>query len=203
MDQPAGVLPISEEDALRAQMYGFIAAFLSAAPSDEMLARGAALTGDDTPLGQAVGTFAHLCKRQSAEDVADEYQALFIGIGRGELLPFASYYLTGFLNEKPLARLRNDMQALGVAAQAKGGEPEDHIAAIFETFAGLIDGRLEAQASLGQQREFFDAHIQSWAPYFFRDLEGAKASVLYAALGTVGRVFLEIEETAFSMVPAA
>lgn len=194
---------VSGEDLLRAQVYGLVANFLSEPPSKEMLAIGAGLTGDDTPLGKAVATFALLCQRSNAETVAEEYHDLFIGVARGELLPYASYYLTGFLNEKPLAKLRNDMDALGVERDAKASEPEDHIASIFDIMAGLVDGRFGEASTLAEQHKFFDAHISSWAPYFFRDLESAKTSVLYAGLGSIGRVFVEIEDTAFSMVPAA
>jgi TorA maturation chaperone TorD len=192
----------SNEDLLRAQVYGLIANFMSAAPSAKMLAVGAKLAGDDTPLGKAVGTFAHLCDKSDLETVDREFHDLFIGVGRGELLPFASYYLTGFLNEKPLAKLRTDMDALGITRDPSASEPEDHLASIFDIMAGMIEGRFGDPATLAQQQTFYDAHIKSWAPYFFRDLESAKASVLYSGLGSIGRVFLEIEDTAYSMVPA-
>jgi len=193
---------VSDEDLLRAQVYGLIANFMSEPPSAELLGVGAKLSGDDTPLGKAVGTFAHLCGKTDPETVEREYHDLFIGVGRGELLPFASYYLTGFLNEKPLARLRNDMDALGVAHDPSASEPEDHLASIFDIMAGMIEGRFGDPATLDQQQTFYDVHIKSWAPYFFRDLESAKASVLYSGLGSIGRVFLEIEDTAYAMVPA-
>jgi len=194
---------VSEEDLLRANMYALIANFLSAPPTDELLAVGAKLNSDETPLGKAVGTFSHLCERSKPDTAAQEYHDLFIGVARGELLPFASYYLTGFLNEKPLAKLRNDMESLGVERDTSATEPEDHIASIFDVMAGLIDGRFGAPASLSAQQDFYNTHIQTWASYFFRDLEAAKSSVLYAGLGSIGRVFLDIEDTAFSMVSAA
>ncbi|MGE0613108.1 MAG: molecular chaperone, partial [Hyphomicrobiales bacterium] len=133
------------------------------------------------------------------DQVRREYHDLFIGEGRGELLPYGSYYLTGFLNEKPLARLRNDMAALGIARDPSVREPEDHIAALLDMMAGLITGEFGDPASVAEQKRFFETHLSSWVDHFFADLEGAKSSVLYAALGTVGRRFIEIEETAFSM----
>ncbi|MGI9407243.1 MAG: TorD/DmsD family molecular chaperone [Hyphomicrobiaceae bacterium] len=199
---PSESAGVSGEDLLRAQLYRLIANYMAKAPDAETLASGAKLSGDDTPLGKAVGTFAHLCCRSDPDAAGQEYHDLFIGVGRGELLPFASYYLTGFLNEKPLAKLRNDMDALGIERDPAASEPEDHVASIFEMMAGVIDGRFGEPASLEAQQEFYDTHIKSWAPYFFRDLEGAKSSVLYSGLGSIGRVFLEIEDTAFSMVPA-
>jgi TorA maturation chaperone TorD len=111
----------------------------------------------------------------------------------------ASYYLTGFLHEKPLARLRDDMARLGIARQETVKEPEDHIAALFEMMAGLIVGEFGAVASLEDQKQFFTTHVGSWAKHFFKDLEGAKASVLYAALASAGRIFMDIEEMAFTM----
>ena len=131
--------------------------------------------------------------------VQDEYNALFIGVGRGELLPYGSYYLTGFLHEKPLAQLRGDMAELGIEADPKATEPEDHAASVLEMMAGLIDGRFGAPLAIEQQQKFFDAHVGSWIPVFFRDLEGASASVLYAALAQVGTRFLEIEAEAFRL----
>jgi len=192
-------MQLSEEDALRAHVYRLLGHLLARPPGSEELAAAAAMSGDDTDLGRAVGSLSTLAKKATPEQVAREYHDLFIGVGRGELLPYASYYLTGFLHEKPLAKLRNDMSRLGIERRETVKEPEDHIAALFEMMGGLITGAFGEAASLEDQKAFFDAHIGSWAKHFFRDLEAAKSSVLYAALGSVGRVFLEIEEVAFTM----
>jgi TorA maturation chaperone TorD len=188
------------EDVLRAQVYRLIARFLTTPPTDADLAAGAALAGGDSALGRAITAFARVCGRCDATAVAEEYQALFIGLVRGELIPFGSYYLTGFLHEKPLAKLRQDMQRLGIERDAGVSEPEDHIASVCEAMAGLIDGTFGGPLPLEEQKHFYTTHVGSWAHVFFRDLEIAKASVLYAALGSVGRTFLEIEEEAFAMV---
>ena len=142
---------------------------------------------------------ARVAAGSDAVAVSDEYHALFVGIGRGELLPYGSYYLTGFLHEKPLARLREDMTSFGVKRADSVSEPEDHAASVLEVMAGLIDGRFGTAASLEQQKEFFDAHIESWMTVFFQDLAGASSSVLYAALAQVGARFLEVEAAAFTM----
>jgi len=131
--------------------------------------------------------------------VESEFNALFIGLGRGELLPYASYYLTGFLNEKPLASLRRDMAARGMRRAENVYEPEDNIASLMEMMAGLIRGRFGAPATLEDQRTFFSRHIGPWAGHFFTDLEGAQSSVLYASVGALGRVFMEIEAEGFRM----
>jgi len=190
---------VSEEDELRAQMYGLLAHFLCRPADRTALNVAAALEGDATALGQSIATFARVAGKSSPDAVAQEYQDLFIGVGHGELLPYASYYLTGFLNEKPLAKLRNEMSELGIERNDDVKEPEDHIAALFEMMAGLIRGDFDRRADLAEQKRFFDAHIGSWAKHFFTDLQAAKSSVLYGALGGVGVAFLDIEEVAFTM----
>ena len=132
-------------------------------------------------------------------NVEREFNDLFIGIGRGELLPFASYYLTGFLNEKPLATLRKDMADLSIARAPNVYEPEDNIASLMEMMAGLIDGRFGAPASLEKQREFFNRHIAPWAGHFYSDLEKARGSVFFLPVGTLGRIFIDIEREAFRL----
>lgn len=191
--------PVAEEDLLRAHLYRLLARFLSAPPSRENLEFAARMSGDGTDLGKAIAGLGAVAKGQSAEAIVQEYHDLFIGVGRGELVPYASYYLTGFLNEKPLARLRRDMTRLGLRRSDSSKEPEDHIAALMDMMAALIDGARGEPAGLGTQRDFYRAHIGTWARHFFTDLEGAKSSVLYATLGQVGRIFMDIEEFAFAM----
>lgn len=190
---------LASEDVLRAQMYRFLARLLAAPPDDAMLKSVAGMEGDETNLGKAMLSLATLASKTDLPRAEEEYHDLFIGVARGELLPYGSYYLTGFLHEKPLSKLRNDMARLGIASDEEHKEPEDHIAALMDMMAGLITGEFGDPAPLAGQKEFFEAHISSWASHFFADLEGAKTSVLYAAVGTIGRSFMEIEATAFSM----
>lgn len=192
-------LTIPQEDKLRADLYDFLAALLTGPPSRGLLEQAARLTGDTSPLGQAIGTLANLAGKTTERGAEREFTDLFIGLGRGELVPFASYYMTGFLNEKPLAALRNDMAARAIKRAPNVHEPEDNIASLMEMMAGLIEGRFGAPASLPQQREFFNRHISPWAGHFFSDLEAAKTSVFYAPVGTIGRLFMEIEREAFRM----
>ena len=199
MSAQAEVAQVSEEDRLRADLYNFIGLIL-ARPADQMLLdQTASLTGDDSPIGEAIGGLARVAKASNPKAVEREFNALFIGLGRGELLPYASYYLTGFLNEKPLARLRRDMAALSVTRAENVFEPEDSMASLMETMGGLIVGRFGTPASLDRQRTFFNNHIAPWGAHFFTDLEGAKSSVLYASVGAVGREFMAIEREAFRM----
>ncbi len=190
---------VPEEERLRADLYDFLGALLAGPPDARLLKTCSGLTGDQTDLGQAVAALARLGGNCTTKAAEREFNGLFVGLGRGELLPYASYYLTGFLNEKPLAGLRRDMARLGMTRADNVFEPEDNIASLCEMMAGLICGRFGQPADLAAQRTFFNAHIGPWAGHFFSDLEGAKTSVFYAPVGAVGRAFMEIEREAFRM----
>ena len=190
---------ILPEEWLRAQQYQLLARFLAAPPEAGLLDLASGFEGDDSEFGQALAELAGRAGQVTPEAASREYHDLFIGIGRGELVPYGSYYLTGFLNEKPLAKLRSDMARLGMARAEAVKEPEDHIAAVCEMMAGLITGAFGAPLDLAAQRAFFDRHLAPWAPLFFEDLEKAKSAWLYAPVGTLGRVFMGIEKTAFMM----
>lgn len=115
--------PVAPEDRQRAEVYDFLAALLSQPPSDGLLNRVAKLEGNDTEFGQAIATLATLAGKTSEKSADREFTALFIGLGRGELLPYASYYMTGFLNEKPLAELRKDMARQSIKRAPNVYEP--------------------------------------------------------------------------------
>ncbi|MGB0658989.1 MAG: TorD/DmsD family molecular chaperone [Mangrovicoccus sp.] len=190
---------IAEEDRLRADLYNFLGVILAGPPDEMLLAQTASLSGDDSELGQAVTVLAKLAKITKPKTVETEYNKLFIGLGRGELLPYASYYLTGFLNEKPLALLRQDMTQLGLARSENVFEPEDNIASLMEMMAAMIVGRFSTPADLAAQKIFFNRHIAPFAQHFFADLEAAKNSVFYAPVGQLGRVFMAVEAEAFRL----
>jgi TorA maturation chaperone TorD len=197
----SNAVPVSgaEEDALRVQLYRLIAQYLSAPPSDQDLALAAGLSASaGTPLGDAVTALSRAASATNAGSEADAYQNLFIGLVRGIFVPYGSYYLTGFLHEKPLARLRADMNTLGIARQEDVSEPEDHIASVMEMMAGLIAGHFGV-VPFDVQRRFFEAHVGSWAGHFLRDLSVDETSPFYGALGTLGLRFIEVEERAFAM----
>jgi len=199
MTATAQAQKVSAEDRLRADLYNYLGVML-ARPADQMLLdQTAELSGDDSDLGQAINGLARVAKAMTPKKVQTEFNALFIGLGRGELLPYASYYLTGFLNEKPLAALRTDMSAQRISRAENVFEPEDNIASLMEMMGGMIVGRFGAPASDSAQRSFFNKHIAPWAGHFFADLKGAKNSVLYAGVADVGHVFMDIEKEAFRM----
>ncbi|MCL6282633.1 molecular chaperone TorD family protein [Ruegeria sp. 2012CJ41-6] len=192
-------IQIADMDRARADLYNFLGALLASPPDEMLLAQTGSLNGDATELGQAIGMLAKLARVTKPKAAETEFNKLFIGLGRGELLPFASYYLTGFLNEKPLALLRQNMAAKGMQRSETVFEPEDSIASLMEMMAAMIVGRFGPPAELAAQKQFFNTHIGPWAGHFFADLEEAKTSVFYTPVGTVGRIFMTVEAEAFRM----
>lgn len=188
---------IDPTDARRSEQYRFVSTLLAAAPTAEMLRLVASLNSDETALGQAYAALARAAARSNAAAVEREYFDLFIGVGRGELLPYASFYLTGFLNERPLAVLRADLARLGIARAAGRHEPEDHIALLFEVMADMAGGQVPADAAA--QADFFRRHVAPWAAQFFDDLAVAPGADFYRPLAEVGRLFVDIEARAFAL----
>ncbi len=188
---------VDEVDAARAQEYALLAALLARAPDQALLNRLAKLRGDASPLGVAHAALAEAASRTTAERVEREYFDLFIGLGRGELLPYGSYYLSGFLHERPLARLRELLTRLGIERADGESEPEDHAAILCEIMAGLINGRLPAEP--GADHDLFGKHLSPWIGRFFADLEQAEAADFYRHVGTLGRLFVDIETEAFAL----
>ena len=188
---------VDEVDAARAQEYGLISVLLARAPDASLLQRLATLRGDASQLGLAHAALAEAAERTSVERVEREYFDLFIGLGRGELLPYGSYYLTGFLHERPLARLRAHLDKLGIERAEGQAEPEDHAAILCEIMAGLASRRFPAP--IGAERELFEQHLAPWIGRFFADLEQADAADFYRRIGALGRVFITIETEAFAL----
>jgi len=194
-EQP--VANVDDVDLARSQEYALLSALLARAPNADLLARLARLGGDPSPLGVAHVALAEAASRLAADAIEREYFNLFIGVGRGELLPYASYYLTGFLNERPLARLRDDLAAFGVERVEGNYEPEDHAATLCEIMAGIAGGRFPAPQ--GAERKLYEKHVAPWIGRFFADLERAEAAKFYRRVGTLGRVFIGIETEAFAL----
>src|ERR1700719_3436210 len=160
---------IDEVDAARAREYALLSVLLARAPDAGLLRRLARIEGDASPLGVAHAALAQAARGIDAERVSREYFDLFIGLGRGECLPYGSYYLTGFLHERPLARLRQDLIRLGIERAHGHAEPEDHAAILCEIMAGLAGRGLPAPP--GADRDLFEAHLAPWMARFFADLE--------------------------------
>jgi TorA maturation chaperone TorD len=196
-EEHAGAADVDEVDAARAQEYALLSVLLARAPNAALLERLGALRGDASPLGLAHAALADAASRSNSERAEREYFNLFIGLGRGELLPYGSYYLTGFLHERPLARLRQDLSRLGIERVEGQAEPEDHAAILCEIMAGLASRRFPAAA--GADRQVFEQHLAPWIGRFFADLERAEAADFYRRVGTLGRVFIEIETEALAL----
>ena len=188
---------VDEIDLARAQEYALLATLLSRAPDAALLERLATLRGDPTPLGLAHVALAEAARGADVNKVEREFFDLFIGIGRGELMPYGSYYIAGFLHERPLARLREDLARLGIERTEGEYESEDHAAILCEIMSGLAGGEFPAPADAGGQ--LFEKHLAPWLGRFFADLERADGADFYRNVGRLGRVFMEIEAEAFAL----
>lgn len=200
---PPGPDPeLPPEEAWRAGTYGLLARLLAATPDRaglELTAGVASAPEDEEAnegsLAAAWQGLARAAREADPEAVDDEYHDLFIGLGRGELVPYASWYLSGLLMEEPLVRLRQDLSALGFERRSENRDPEDHIAALCEVMAILIrDGE-----PLERQHRFFTEHLAPWAGRFFRDLQEAEAARFYRAVGALGAPFVDLEEQHLAM----
>jgi TorA maturation chaperone TorD len=196
-ERPGAAADLDEIDAARAQEYALLATLLSGAPDQALLDRIAQLPGDPSPLGVAHAAVAEAAHNADAADVEREYFALFVGLGRGELLPYGSYYLSGFLHDRPLARLREDLAKLGLERAASQAEPEDHAAILCEVMTGVVSGRFPTAP--GSDRLLFERHLAPWMGRFFTDLERANSADFYRAVGALGRAFIDIETEAFAL----
>ncbi|MEE4375968.1 MAG: molecular chaperone TorD family protein [Candidatus Competibacteraceae bacterium] len=190
------------ERALRAGTYSLLASLLRTVPDQQLLQRlqGIAQESPEPPVDDMSNAWVRLRKAAEEADfeaLADEYQSLFIGLGRGELMPYGSWYLTGFLMEKPLAQLRQDLTGLGYERQEGISEPEDHVAALCEVMALLI---MDEAVTWEQQQQFFDAHLGSWMETFFHDLEHANSAQFYRPVGYLGREFITLEKRYLAML---
>jgi len=188
---------IDEIDRARAREYSLLAALLSRSPDAQMIEHLVRLSGDATPLGAAHAALGAAAASINPERIEREYFDLFVGLGRGELFPYASYYLTGYLYGRPLARVRETLKQLGLERTEGQGEPEDHAGVLFEVMAGLASGQIVAPGQT--ERTIFETHLEPWIGRFFSDLEHAQSAKFYACVGTLGRIFTEIETEAFSL----
>jgi TorA maturation chaperone TorD len=192
--------PDHGEEAARADLYGLLASLFYAPPPQALLESiAAAPAAGDGVLEQAWAGLMEACKASRAEAVRDEYEGLFIGVGKPEVLLYGSYYLSGFLMEKPLAALRTDLAALGLQRDESVTESEDHLAALCEVMryliaADTIDGNLITQ------KRFFATHIQPWATALCDAIEQQPGARFYIAVAQLARRFFEVEMQAFDMV---
>lgn len=196
-DARPATLERQAEDGLRAAVYGLLASLLVAPPSALLLQSLRDIEPGEGGFAPAWALLRLAARRSTPQLADDEYHDLFIGVARGELVPYGSWYMTGFLMDRPLAALRNDLRRLGFERQDDVHEPEDHAAALLEVMSRLADP--EEGLSADEQRRFFEAHIAPWMERFFGDLETANHGRLYAAVGGLGRQFIDFERNWLSM----
>jgi len=196
---------IEDEQRYRASAYALLAGLLRAAPDQALLDYVSSLSPDGDALvdadieadelGQAMSNLAEASRGQDPALLGQEYNDLFIGIGKGEVVPYGSWYLTGFLMEQPLSDLRDDLRALGFERSDDTHEPEDHAAAIFEVFSVMISD----DSSLSAQQVFFEKHMQPWLERFFADLGDARSAGFYRNVALFGAAFMKLESAYLSM----
>ena len=184
-------------DTIRTDIYLMLASLFRAPPSQSQLQFLADLGIEDNSsvMSQCWLALRHAAQHTDIHSLEEEYQWLFIGIGRGEVVPFASWHLTGSLMEKPLADLRQHMAQLGLQRSDSVKEPEDHIAALCESMAWLISDMPE------QQGEFFHRHISSWFNHLAQQIEQAEHANFYRTVSQVFKAFLSLES--IQMTPAS
>ena len=193
---------LDDAEQARADVYALLGGLLAKPPDAALLELlqkiPAAEASGDATMAAAWATLKRSAGNAGVEAVAEEYQDLFIGIGRGELVPYGSWYMTGFLMEKPLAELRVDLRRFGLQRQDEVHEPEDHAAALCETMSLLAASGVAV--TFEQQREFFAKHVEPWMARFFGDLAVAPSARFYRAVALLGERFIEVERTHFSML---
>ena len=189
---------LDQEQRYRASAYGLLAALLRASPDRNMLDYLGELceaTDDGDELMLAMSALALSAGMHGPEDIVDEFHRLFIGLGKGELVPYGSWYQTGFLMEKPLSDLRDDLSRLGFQRSEEVAEPEDHVAALCEVLSIMIGDNTDVSV----QKAFFESHMADWLGRFFDDLGRAGSAVFYRSVARFGAAFIELEKQYYSM----
>lgn len=192
------------EELARAELYGLLARLWFAPPDAALLQQFRVAVTEAPEAGgfleapwQALVAAMRATTPQAA---AAEFDALFGGVGKPEVFVYGSFYLAGFLNEKPLAALRGDLAALGLARDETRGETEDHIAGVFEVMRFLIAGDDIAVCNLEQQRRFFRAHVQTWAERLCDAVEAHPQAALWRHVGAMTRAFVQVEAQGFDLL---
>lgn len=193
-----------DEETARAEVYGLLSQLYYQAPSDELLGQlQVAVTEAPDAGGFLEEPWRELvaCARSlSQAQIAAEYTSLFGGVGKPEVYLFGSHYLSGFLNEKSLVRLRDDLAELGLARSETMSETEDHVAYVCEVMRFLIAGDDVAVSNLIRQQAFFAQHVQSWLPSLCQTLQAHPRAMFYARLAAFTEAFISVESQGFDLV---
>jgi TorA maturation chaperone TorD len=195
------------EELARAELYGALARLWLAPPDAELLQRFAVAVTQAPAQGAFLEapwqSLVAAMRATTVEAAADEYDALFLGVGKPEVFLYGSYYLSGFLHERPLALLRQDLHRLGLARDESRAETEDHVAYVFEVMRYLIAGDEVAVCNLEQQRRFFRAHVQTWVEKLADAVQAHPRAQLYRALAALTRAFAQVEAQAFDLLESS
>ncbi|AXB31407.1 molecular chaperone [Vibrio campbellii] len=184
-----------QEQTLRTEIYLVLSALFRSAPSEEMIEFLTSLEVDpsESAMQKAWIALQQAAKDSNREALEDEYQDLFIGIGRGEVMPFGSWHMTGAMMEKPLAEIRHDLELLGFERDENVKEPEDHIAALCEVMSMLTGEEEDLQQAV------FNKHIAPWFNSFTQQLENAESANFYKPAAQLCEAFLTLEQVRFSV----
>jgi TorA maturation chaperone TorD len=193
-----------DEETARAEIYGLLAQLFYQVPSPDLLAQMRVAVTDapvaggflEEPWRQVVAA----ARQSSDEEIANEYNNLFGGVGKPEVYLYASHYVSGFLNDKPVARLREDLAAVGLERDDSMSETEDHFACLCEVMRYLIAGDDVSVSNLTHQRDFFGTHIQPWAQEMTETIAKHPKAQFFGALGEFTNAFLGIEAQGFDLL---
>jgi TorA maturation chaperone TorD len=190
-------------EALRAGTWSWLGTLLAAPPPPALLARLSGVSGSaaeaattSRPLVLAWSELAAAAADSDPERLIDEYHAVFVGVGGGEVTPYASWYRNGSLFEQALRAFRADLATLGIERAGDVSEPEDHIAAMCEVMALVVS---EPALRAEWERPVFERHLRDWLPAFFADLQQAPSAAFYRAVGRLGEAFVRLEAQALAM----
>jgi TorA maturation chaperone TorD len=192
--------PDQGEETARADLYGLLSVlFYQPAPQALLDKIAASPAEGNSPLQQAWTDLVAVCRTMKEEAVREEYEALFIGVGKPELMLYGSYYLSGFLMEKPLAALRDDLARLGLRRAEQVVESEDHIASLCEVMRYLIASDDGVHANIAVQKQFFGTHLQPWAGQMCDAIAAHPQAKFHRPAAQMAKAFFEIEMQAFDM----
>ncbi|CAD5373800.1 Putative formate dehydrogenase-specific chaperone [Rubrivivax sp. A210] len=191
------------EELARAELYGLLAR-LWLAPPDAALMEQFRVAVTQAPQGGHLEApwqaLVAAMRATTPEAAAAEHTALFMGVGKPEVFAYGSYYLSGFLNERPLALLRGDLAQLGLTRSADALETEDHVSYGFEVMRYLIAGDDAAVCNLEQQRLFFRKHLQTWVEKLCESVAVHPRAATWCAVAALTAAFMQVEAQAFDMV---
>jgi TorA maturation chaperone TorD len=198
--------PDDGEELARAEVYGLLAQLFYAPPTEALYGQfQVAVTVAPVTGAFLEGSWSELvatARRLDRDAIRREFDALFQGIGKPEIFLYASFYLSGKLNEKPLVDLRHSLRALGLERAEGLGETEDHVASLCEVMRFLIAGEDVGTSNLAAQRRFFDAHLRPWVETLCDAIEANPVADFYRAVARFSRDFFAVEAEGFDLLDA-